>query len=109
MIFIGKLSIFFSLRATENHFSLGKLEFFIQLVVKDLTLDVLKDLLSCYRKGYTINSPLRIKVPKLKLLLNSFNSSDPFPNGFNSTFTTDTDNGPKLAASAFTVGDKVAV
>jgi hypothetical protein len=78
-------------------------------VVEDSTLDVLKDLLSHYREGYAINSPLRIKVPKLELLSNSFNNSDPFPDRFDGTFTTDTDNGLKLAASAFTTGDKVAV
>ena len=78
-------------------------------MVKDSILYILKDLLSYYREGYTINSPLKIKVPKLELLLNFFNSSDPFPNRFDGTSTTNTDNGPKLAASAFTIGDKVAI
>ena len=78
-------------------------------MVTDSILDILKDLLSYYRKGYAINSPLRIKIFKLKLLLDSFNSSNPFPNGFNGTFTTNTDNRLKLVASTFTTGDKVAV
>ena len=78
-------------------------------MVEDLILDVLKDLLSHCREGYAINSPLRIKVFKLKLLLNFFNSGNPFPNGFDGTSTTNTDDGPKLTASVFTAGDKVAV
>ena len=78
-------------------------------MVEDLILDILKDLLSRYREGYAINSPLRIKVPKLKLLLDFFNSGNPFPNGFDGTFITNTDDGLKLAASTFTIGDKVAV
>ena len=78
-------------------------------MVEDLILNILKDLLSHYRERYAINSPLKIKVSKLKLLLDFFNSSNPFPNGFDGTSTTNTDNGPKLTASAFTIGDKVAV
>ena len=78
-------------------------------MVKDLILDVLKDLISHYRKGYAINSPLKIKVPKLKLLLDFFNSGNPFPNRFNSISTTNTDNGPKLIAFTFIISDKVAV
>ena len=78
-------------------------------MVEDLILDILKDLLSHYGEGYAINSPLRIKVPKSKLLLDFFNNSNPFLNGLNGTFTTDTNNGPSLLASAFTIGDKVAV
>ena len=109
IILIDEFSTFINLRAVENYFSLKKPKFFIQLVVIDLILDVLKDLLSYYREGYTINSPLRIKVFKLKLLLDSFNSGDPFPNRLNSTFITNTNNSPSLLASAFTTGDKVAV
>ena len=109
MILVGEFSTFISLRAIENYFSLKKPEFFIQLVVVDLILDILKDLLSRYREGYAINSPLRIKVFELKLLLDSFDSSNPFPNRFNSTFTTNTDDGLKLAAFAFIISDKVAV
>ena len=78
-------------------------------MVKNSILDILKNLLSHYREGYAINSLLRIKVLKSKLLLDSFNSSNPFPNRFNGTSTTNTDNGPKLAASTFTIGNKVAV
>ena len=78
-------------------------------MVADLILDILKDLLFYYREGYTINSLLRIKVFKSELLSDSFNSSNPFPNGFNGTFTTNTDNRLKLVASTFTTGDKVAV
>ena len=109
MILVGKLSTFISLRAVENYFSLKKPEFSIQLVVIDLTLNVLKDLLSRYREGYTINSLLRIKVLELELLLNSFNSSNPFPNRLDGTSTTNTDNGPSLLAFAFTIGNKVTV
>ena len=109
MILVGELSTFLSLRATENRFSPEKPEFSIQLVVKDSTLDVLKDLLSRRGEGYAINSPLRIKVPELELLSDSFDSGDPFPDGFNGTSTTDTDDGPPLPASAFTAGDKVTV
>ena len=109
MILLGKLSAFLSLKAAENHFSLEKPEFSIQLVVEDLTLDVLKDLLSCRGEGYAVNNPLRIKVPESELLLDSFNSSDPFPDRFDSTSTTDIDDGSTLPASAFTAGDKVAV
>jgi hypothetical protein len=52
---------------------------------------------------------LRIKAPKSELLLDFFNSSDPFPNRFDGTSTTNTDNGLTLVASAFTIGDKVVV
>ena len=109
MILVGKLSAFLSLKAVENCFSLKKPKFSIQLVVEDLTLNILKDLLSRCGEGYAINSPLRIKVPELEFLLDFFNSSNPFPNGFNGTFTTNIDNRPKLVASAFTTGNKVVV
>ena len=109
IILIGELSIFISLRAIENYFSLKKPKFFIQLVVADSILDILKDLLSRCGEGYAINSPLRIKVPELELLSDSFDSGDPFPGGFDGTSTTDTDDGLKLEVSAFTAGDKVAV
>ena len=109
IILLGELGAFLSLKATENHFSLEKPEFSVQLVVEDATLDVLKDLLSRCSEGYTINNPLRIKILESKLLSDSFNNGDPFPNRFDSTSTTDTDDRPSLAASAFTVGDKVAV
>ena len=78
-------------------------------MVKDLILDILKDLLSRYREGYTINSPLRIKVFKLKLLLNFFNNNNPFPNRFDGTFITNTDDGLKLIAFIFITGNKIAV
>ena len=78
-------------------------------MVEDLILNILKDLLFRYREGYAINSSLKIKVFKLKLLLDFFNSSNPFPNGFNGTFTTNTDNRLKLAVFTFTISDKVAV
>ena len=78
-------------------------------MVADLILDILKDLLSRRREGYTINSPLRIKAPKLKLLSDFFNSGNPFPNRFNGIFTTNIDDGLKLTASTFTVGDKVVI
>ena len=78
-------------------------------MVVDLILNILKDLLSHYREGYTINSPLRIKVFKLKLLSDSFNSNNPFPNRLDGTSITNTNNSPFLPASAFTISDKVAV
>ena len=78
-------------------------------MVKDLILNILKDLLSYCREGYIINNSLKIKVFKSKLLLDFFNSGNPFPNRFNSTFTTNTDNKPKLIAFTFTISDKVAV
>ena len=109
MILIGKLSAFLSLKAIENCFSLEKPKFSIQLVVEDSILDILKDQLSYCKEGYTINNSLRIKAPKSELLLDSFNSSDPFPNRFDGTSTTNTDNGLTLVASAFTIGDKVVV
>lgn len=109
MILVGELGTFLSLRAAENRFSPEKPEFSIQLVVEDSTLDVLKDLLSRRGEGYAINSPLRIKVPESELLSDSFDSGDPFPDGFDGTSTTDTNDGPPLPASAFTAGDKVAV
>ena len=109
MILIGKFSVFLSLKAVENYFSFKKPKFSIQLVVKDLILNVLKDLLSRCGEGYAINSPLRIKVPELELLLDFFNSSNPFPDRFDGTSTTNTDDGPKLVASAFTISNKVAV
>jgi hypothetical protein len=109
MILLGELGAFLSLKTAENHFSPEKPEFSVQLVVEDSTLEVLKDLLSRCGEGYAINNPLRIKVPESELLSDSFNSGDPFPDGFDGTSTTDTDDGPTLAASAFTAGDKVAV
>ena len=109
MILIGELGAFLNLKVIENYFSLEKPEFSVQLLVEESTLDVLKDLLSYYREGYAINNPLRIKVPKLELLSDSFNSSDLFLDRFNGTSTTNTNNRLNLAASAFTTGDKVAV
>jgi hypothetical protein len=109
MILLGELGAFLSLKAAENHFSPEKPEFSVQLVVEESTLDVLKDLLSRRGEGYAIDNPLRIKIPESELLSDSFNNGDPFPDGFDGTSTTDTDDGPSLAASAFTVGDKVAV
>jgi hypothetical protein len=109
---LGELGAFPSLKAAENHFSPEKPKFSVQLAVEDSTLDVLKDLLSrrrCRGEGYTINNPLRIKAPESELLSDSFNSGDPFPNGFDGTSTTGVDDGPTLAASASTTGDKVAV
>ncbi|KAH8798363.1 hypothetical protein F5884DRAFT_144082 [Xylogone sp. PMI_703] len=97
------------LKTAENHFSPEKPEFSIQLIVEDSTLDVLKDLLSRRGEGYVVHNPLKIKVPEAELLSDSFSSGDPFPDGFDGTSTTDTDDGPKLPASAFTPGDKVAV
>lgn len=75
---------------------------------KGSTLDVLKELLSRREDEYTTNNPLRIKVPESELLSGFFNSGDPFPDEFDGT-STDTDDGPTLAGSAFTAGDKVAV
>ncbi|KAH6668509.1 hypothetical protein B0J14DRAFT_658417 [Halenospora varia] len=109
MILLGELGAFLNLQAAKNHFTPEKPEFSIQLVVEDSTLDVLKDLLSRRGEGYAINNPLRIKVPESELLSDSFNCGDPFPDGFDGTSTTDTDDGSALAASAFTAGDKVAV
>jgi hypothetical protein len=76
---------------------------------EDTTIEVLRDLLSRRGEGYTINNPLRIKVPELELLSDSFEGGDPFPSGFDGTSTTDTDDGPIIPASAFAPGDKVAV
>jgi hypothetical protein len=109
MILLGKLGTFLSLKATENYFNPEKPEFSIQLVVEDSTLDILKDLLSCRGEGYTVNNPLRIKVPESELLSDSFYSSDPFPDRFDSTSTTDTNDRSTLPASTFTASDKVAV
>ncbi|RFU24295.1 hypothetical protein B7463_g12046, partial [Scytalidium lignicola] len=109
MILIGELRAFLNLKIVENHFSPEKPEFSLQLLVEDSTLSILKDLLSRHEEGYTINNPLRIKVPELELLSDLFNSGNPFPDGFDGTSTTDTDDGPALSASAFTAGDKVAV
>ncbi|KAH7363975.1 hypothetical protein BKA65DRAFT_545881 [Rhexocercosporidium sp. MPI-PUGE-AT-0058] len=109
MILVGQLGAFLNLKVAENHFIPEKPEFSVQLLVEESTLDVLKDLLSRCGEGYAINNPLRIKVPESELLSDSFSSGDPFPNGFDGTSTTDTDDGPILAASAFTAGDKVAV
>jgi hypothetical protein len=109
MILVRELGAFLNLKVVENHFSPEKPEFSVQLLVKESTLDVLKDLLSCREEGYTINNPLRIKVPESELLSDSFNSSDLFPDRFDGTSTTDTNDRPNLAASAFTAGDKVAV
>jgi hypothetical protein len=109
MILVGELGTFLNLKVAENHFSPEKPEFSVQLLVEDSTLDVLKDLLSRRGEGYAINNPLKIKVPESELLSDSFKSGDPFPDGFDGTSTTDTDDGPVLAASAFTTGDKVAV
>ncbi|KAL5328217.1 hypothetical protein ACEPPN_001713 [Leptodophora sp. 'Broadleaf-Isolate-01'] len=109
IILIGEIGTFLSLKTAENHFSLDKPEFSIQLLVEDTTLNVLKDLLARCGDGYTVKSPLRIKVPKLDLLSNSFNSGDLFPDGFDGTSTTDENDGLTLAASAFGAGDKVAV
>jgi hypothetical protein len=109
MILVGELSAFLNLKVAENHFSPEKPEFSVQLLVEDLILDVLKDLLSWRGEGYAINNPLKIKVPESELLSDSFKSSDLFPDGFDRTSITDTDDGPVLAASAFTTGNKVAV
>lgn len=109
IILWGELGTFLTLKAAGNHFSSDKPEFSIQLVVEEITLDVLKDLLSRRGEGYTINNPLRIKIPESELLSESFDNGDPFPYGFESAFTTDTDDGLSLPASAFTTGDKVAV
>ncbi|KAH9203129.1 hypothetical protein DL95DRAFT_472680 [Leptodontidium sp. 2 PMI_412] len=109
IILVGEIGSFLSLKTAENHFSPEKPEFSIQLVVEDTTLNVLKDLLARCGEGYTVKSPLRIKVPESDLLSDSFNSGDPFPDGCDGTSTTDEDDGPTLAASAFGAGDKVAV
>jgi hypothetical protein len=109
MILLGELGSFLCLKTAENHFTPDKPEFSIQLMVEGTTLDVLKNLLSRRGEGYTINTPLRIKIPESELLSESFKNGDPFPHGFDGTSTTDTDDGPPLPASAFTTGDKVAV
>lgn len=109
MILVGELGAFLNLKVAENHFSPEKPEFSVQLAVEDSTLDVLKLLLSHRGEGYAINNPLRIKVPESELLSEFFHSGDPFPDGFDGASTTDTDDGPNLPASAFTVADKVAV
>jgi hypothetical protein len=108
-ILLGELGTFHCLQTAENYFSPERPEFSIQLVVEDSTLDALKDLLSRRGEGYPINNPLRIKAPESELLSDSFHSGDPFPATFDGTSTTDTDDGPTIAASAFTMGDKVAV
>ncbi|KAH8800761.1 hypothetical protein F5884DRAFT_808732 [Xylogone sp. PMI_703] len=109
MILVGELGAFLNLKVAENHFSPEKPEFSLQLLVEESTLDILKDLLSHRGEGYAVNNPLRIKIPESELLSDSFESGDPFPDGFDGTSTTDTDDGPALPASAFTAGDKVAV
>lgn len=109
MILLGELGPFLNLQAAKNHFTPEKPEFSIQLIVEDPTLDVLKDLLSRRGEGYLINNPLKVKVPESQLLSDSFESGDPFPDGFDGTSTTDSDDGSTLSASAFGTGDKVAV
>jgi hypothetical protein len=109
VILLGELGPFLNLRAAENRFSPDKPEFSVQLLVQEPILDVLRRLLSLRGEEYTLNNPLRIKVPESELLSNSFNHGDPFPDGFDGTSTTDQDDGPSLAASAFSVGDKVAI
>lgn len=109
VILLGELGAFLTLQAAKNHFSPEKPEFSIQLLVEDSILDVLKSLLSRRGEGYTVSNPLRIKVAESELLSDSFNSGDPFPDGFDGTSTTDLDDGPTLSASTFTTGDNVAV
>lgn len=109
MILLGELGSFLNLKVAENPFSPDKPEFSVQLLVQESTLDVLKGLLSRRGEGYTVNNPLRIKVPESELLSDSFNHGDPFPDGFDGTSTTDTNDGPFLAASAFSTGDRVAI
>jgi hypothetical protein len=109
MILVGELGPFLTLNTADNHFSPEKPEFSIQLAVEDATLDVLKGLLARCGEGYAVKNPLRIKMPESELLSDSFNNGDPFPDGFDGTSTTDNDDGPALAASAFAAGDKVAV
>jgi hypothetical protein len=109
MILLGELGAFLNLKVAENPFSPEKPEFSVQLLVQESTLDILKDLLSCCGEGYAINNPLRIKIPESELLSDSFNHSDPFPDRFDSSSTTNTNNRPVLAASAFTTGNKVAI
>lgn len=109
IILIGELSTFLSLKTIENYFNPEKPEFSIQLVVENIILDAFKDLLSYRREGYTIKNPLRIKVPELELLSDSFNNSDLFPNIFDSTSITNADNGLTLVTSTFIVSNKVTV
>jgi hypothetical protein len=109
MILGGELCAFHDLKVAENYFSPEKPEFSVQLQVEESTLEVLKNLPSRRGEGYAIKNPLRIKVPESELLSDSFDSGDPFPDGFDGTSMTDTDDGPILPASAFTTGDKVAV
>jgi hypothetical protein len=59
--------------------------------------------------GYSITNPICIKVPESDLLLVLFDSGDPCPDCFDPTLTTDEDDGPKLEASVFTPGGKLAV
>jgi len=92
MILVGELGAFLNLKVTENYLSSEKPEFSVQLLVEESALDVLRNLLSYREEGYTINNP--------------FNSSDPFPDRFDSTSTTDINDRPILAASAFATGDK---
>lgn len=109
IILIGQLGSFLTLKSAENNFNTSKPEFMIQLEVEDQSLDILRELLSRRGDGYSITNPLRIKVPQSDLLSTSFDSGDPFPDCFDGTLTTDNDDGPKLEASIFTPGDKVAV
>jgi len=106
MILVGELGAFLNLKVTENYLSSEKPEFSVQLLVEESALDVLRNLLSYREEGYTINNPLRIKAPESEPLSDSFNSSDPFPDRFDSTSTTDINDRPILAASAFATGDK---
>lgn len=109
MILLGELSTFLNLKTAENHFSPDKPEFSIQLLVEEATLEVLKAPLSRRGESYAVSTPLRIKIPESELLSESFGNGDPFPHGFDGASTTDTDDGLSLPASAFTIGDKVAV
>ncbi|KAH8798662.1 hypothetical protein F5884DRAFT_140344 [Xylogone sp. PMI_703] len=101
MILIRELNAFLNLKVAENHFSPEKPEFSLQLLVQESTLDILKDLLSRRGEGYTVNNPLKIKIPESELLSDSFKSGDLFPDGFDGTSTTDTDDGPALSASVW--------
>jgi hypothetical protein len=109
LILVGELGAFLNLKSAENYFRPENPEFSLQLLLEDSTLDVLKDLLSRRGEGYAINNPLRIKVPESELSSDSFSTGDPFPDRFDGTSTTDTDDGPIISASVFTAGDKVAV
>jgi hypothetical protein len=78
--------------------------------LESVVAERISDIVKTYRgEGYAINNPLKIKVPESKLLSDSFNSSNLFPDRFDRTSIANTNNRPVLAASAFTISNEVNI